>query len=105
MGGGCTFSSNPTAPRGWRFKYRIDGREGRPGRHLRGHCPRVAGAAGTQARGGELLRAIDGYRGSLVTSYALKLAPLTFVRPGELRQSTWSEFYLDEADGASPPSA
>ncbi len=54
------------------------------------------------ARVGELLRVIDGYRGSLVTSYALKLAPLTFVRPGELRRATWSEFHLDEAEWRIP---
>lgn len=46
---------------------------------------------------GELLRAIDGYSGSLVTRTALKLAPLLFVRPGELRQAEWSEIDLDEA--------
>jgi hypothetical protein len=33
----------------------------------------------------ELLRAIDGYRGAPTTTYALKLASRTFVRPGELR--------------------
>jgi integrase len=38
------------------------------------------------ARIGELLRAIDGYAGHFVTAYALKLAPLLFVRPGELHQ-------------------
>lgn len=54
------------------------------------------------ARVGELLRAIDGYRGNLVTSYALKLAPLTFVRPGELRHATWSEFDLDHAEWRIP---
>jgi hypothetical protein len=32
-----------------------------------------------------LLRAIDGYRGSNETRYVLQLAPLVFVRPGELR--------------------
>ena len=37
------------------------------------------------ARVGELLRAIDGYAGHGVTAYALKLAPLLFVRPGEFR--------------------
>jgi hypothetical protein len=38
------------------------------------------------ARVGELLRAIDGYQGhGVVTAFALKLAPLVFVRPGELR--------------------
>lgn len=41
---------------------------------------------------GELLRAIDGYTGNLVTQAALKLAPLTFVRPGELRHAEWNEF-------------
>ncbi len=44
---------------------------------------------------GELLRAIDGYTGSFVVKCALQLAPLTFVRPGELRAALWSEFDLD----------
>lgn len=46
---------------------------------------------------GELLRAIDGFTGQHVTQCALKLAPLVFVRPGELRQAEWPEFDLDEA--------
>lgn len=33
---------------------------------------------------------------------ALKLAPLTFVRPGELRNATWSEFDLDAAEWNIP---
>jgi integrase len=41
-----------------------------------------------------LLRTIDGYRGSNVTRYALQLAPLVFVRPGELRKAEWSEIDL-----------
>jgi integrase len=44
---------------------------------------------------GELLRAIDDYQGQPGTSAALKLAPLMFVRPGELRAAQWSEFELD----------
>lgn len=44
---------------------------------------------------GGLLRAIDGYQGSSVVVHALKLAPLVFVRPGELRKATWDEFDLD----------
>lgn len=44
---------------------------------------------------GALLRAIDGYEGGIVVSSALRLAPLVFVRPGELRQAEWSEFDLD----------
>ncbi|EIL88675.1 phage-related integrase [Rhodanobacter sp. 115] len=49
------------------------------------------------ARIGELLRAIDGFTGQPVTLAALKLAPLVFVRPGELRQAEWSEFDLADA--------
>jgi len=36
---------------------------------------------------GDLLRALWGYKGALVTQAALKLAPMPFVRPGELRQA------------------
>ena len=36
---------------------------------------------------GELMRAIDGFTGSFVTQCALRLAPLVFVRPGELRHA------------------
>ncbi|MBD8873853.1 integrase arm-type DNA-binding domain-containing protein [Rhodanobacter sp. DHB23] len=46
---------------------------------------------------GELLRAIEGFTGQPVTLAALKLAPLVFVRPGELRHAEWSEFDLDGA--------
>jgi integrase len=49
------------------------------------------------AKVGELLRAIDGFTGQYVTLCALKLAPLLFVRPGELRQAEWSEFDLAAA--------
>ena len=49
------------------------------------------------AKMGELLRAIDGFTGQFVTLAALKLAPLVFVRPGELRQAEWSEIDLDGA--------
>ncbi|WP_066092672.1 tyrosine-type recombinase/integrase [Xanthomonas massiliensis] len=48
---------------------------------------------------GGLLRAIDGYQGTATTIAALKLAPLTFVRPGELRGARWKEVELDHADG------
>lgn len=46
---------------------------------------------------GELLRAIDGYGGQYATCCALRLAPLVFVRPGELRQAEWTELDLDAA--------
>lgn len=51
---------------------------------------------------GALLRAIDGYRGSYVTRCALRLAPLVFVRPGELRKAEWSEFDLDNSEWRIP---
>lgn len=46
---------------------------------------------------GELLRAIDGYRGGMTTQIALALSPHVFVRPGELRKAEWSEIDLDGA--------
>jgi integrase len=49
-----------------------------------------------------LLRSIDDYRGSIVTRCALQLAPLFFVRPGELRQAEWSEFNLEAAEWRIP---
>jgi integrase len=48
-------------------------------------------------RVGELMRAIQGYTGHPVTALALKLAPLVFVRPGELRTAECSEFDLPNA--------
>ena len=47
---------------------------------------------------GELLRTLRGYQGSFVTACALKLAPLVFLRPGELRHAEWSEINLDNAE-------
>ena len=49
-------------------------------------------------RVGELLRAIDGYEGKC----ALRLAPLVFVRPGELRAAQWPEFDLEKAEWRIP---
>ncbi|MBF0614657.1 MAG: tyrosine-type recombinase/integrase [Magnetococcales bacterium] len=49
-----------------------------------------------------LLRAIEGYRGSIVTKCALRLAPLVFVRPGELRQAEWVEVNLETATWVIP---
>jgi integrase len=51
---------------------------------------------------GPLLRAVDGYSGSFVTACALRLAPLLFVRPGELRHAEWSEFDFDAAEWRIP---
>ncbi len=51
---------------------------------------------------GVLLKAIDGYSGHPLTIAALKLAPMVFVRPGELRQAEWAEFDLDAAEWRVP---
>ncbi len=51
---------------------------------------------------GELLRAIDRYKGNIVTRCALKFAPLVFVRPGELRKAEWEEIDLDSAEWRIP---
>jgi integrase len=53
---------------------------------------------------GELMRAIHGYEGHPTTEYALKLLPLVFVRPSELRCAEWSEFDLDGAEWRIPAS-
>ncbi|CAA9891749.1 Integrase Int [Candidatus Methylobacter favarea] len=49
-----------------------------------------------------LLRAIDGYEGSFPAVCALKLAPLVFVRPGELRSAEWQHIDLDPREWRIP---
>ena len=44
---------------------------------------------------GPILRAIDGYQGEFPTQCALKILPMVFVRPGELRHMEWTEIDLD----------
>ena len=51
---------------------------------------------------GGLMRSIDSYQGNIVTKCALRLAPLVFVRPGELRQAEWSEIDFDAAEWNIP---
>ncbi len=53
---------------------------------------------------GALMRAIDSYTGSYIVRHALQLAPLVFVRPGELRHAEWTEFDLDEHQWVIPAS-
>ena len=53
-------------------------------------------------RVGELLRAIESYKGMPITRAALQLAPLVFVRPGELRKAEWGEFDLERAQWRIP---
>lgn len=86
------------------FRYAIaTGRAKRdPSADLRGalapvHPVHLAALTEPQAIG-DLLRAIDGYQGHLVTKSALRLAPLVFVRPGELRAAEWAEIDLARAE-------
>ena len=51
---------------------------------------------------GALLRAIDSYAGSNVTRFALRLAPLVFLRPGELRHGEWTEVSFESAEWRIP---
>jgi integrase len=46
---------------------------------------------------GALMRAIYSHQGQQTTMVALKLAPLVFVRPGELRHAEWAEIDLEGA--------
>jgi integrase len=78
-GGGLYLLVNADGAKYWRFKYRIDGRE------------RLISF-------GALIRAIRGYRGSEITRCALQLAPLVFVRPGELQKAEWKEIDLAKAE-------
>jgi integrase len=90
------------------FRYAIaTGRAERdPSPDLKGALPPVKQthhAAITDPKAiGELLRAIDDYHGHFVTKCALRLAPLFFVRPGELRKAEWIEFDLDKAEWNIP---
>jgi integrase len=73
-----------------------------PSGDLRGALPPVKGghfAASTEPqRVGEILRAMDGYEGMLTVRSALRLAPMLFVRPGELRKAEWKDIDLDAAE-------
>lgn len=86
------------------FRYAIaTGRAERdPTPDLRGALPPAKGghfAAITEPlEVGALLRAIDAFKGTFIVQCALKLAPMLFVRPGELRHARWREFDLDKAE-------
>ena len=50
------------------------------------------------ARVAELLRSIDAYKGTYQVQAALRLAPLVFVRIGELRVAEWADIDFDRAE-------
>ncbi len=51
---------------------------------------------------GQLLRDIESYDGGFITKCAMRLAPMLFVRPGELRHAEWSEINLEAAEWRIP---
>jgi integrase len=51
---------------------------------------------------GALLRDIEAYEGGFITKCAMKLSPMLFVRPGELRRAEWSEINIDAAEWRIP---
>lgn len=73
---------------------------------LKGALPPVKfghrAAPTTEKEVAPLLRAIDDFKGSFVVKCALMLAPMLFVRPGELRGMEWAELDLDAAEWSIP---
>jgi len=69
---------------------------------LRGALPPVKGghfaALTDPGEIGPFLRVLDGYEGSLIVRCALRLAPLVFVRPGELRRAEWKAIDLEAGE-------
>jgi integrase len=90
------------------FRYAIStGRADRdPSADLRGALSPVKvehrAAITDPAKAAGLLRILDAYDGTIVVKSALRLAPLVFVRPGELRKAEWSEISLDRAEWTIP---
>lgn len=86
------------------FRYAVaTGRADRdPSGDLRGALPPYTPvhfpAVTDPAEVGSLLRTLDEYHGSLPVRCALRLAPLVFVRPGELRQAEWAHIDLDSKE-------
>jgi integrase len=90
------------------FRYAVaTGRaESDPSRDLRGaltpwkpeHYPTLTDAREV----GGLLRDIEAYEGGFITKCAMKLSPMLFVRPGELRRAEWGEINLEAAEWRIP---
>lgn len=86
------------------FRYAVaTGRAERdPSQDLKGALPPVKGthfAAQTNPQKfAQLLRAVNSYEGTLTVCCALRLAPLVFVRPGELRHAEWAAIDFENAE-------
>lgn len=51
---------------------------------------------------GQLMRDIEGYKGTFIVRCALQIAPMVFLRPIELSRAEWTEFDLDKAEWRIP---
>lgn len=86
------------------FRYAVaTGRAERdPSGDLRGALPPVKGthfaSVTDPTKVAGVLRALDSYEGTLTVRCALRLAPLVFVRPGELRHAKWADIDLEAAE-------
>lgn len=86
------------------FRYAIaTGRaKGDPAKDLLGAIPPATethfASITDPAKVAEMLRAFDGFSGTFPVLCALKLAPMLFVRPGELRKAEWAHFDLEKAE-------
>lgn len=86
------------------FRYAVaTGRAERdPSGDLRGALPPVKGthfaSVTDPTKVAGVLRALDSYEGTLTVRCALRLAPLVFVRPGELRHAKWEDIDLEAAE-------
>tara|TARA_R110001592_G_scaffold363291_1_gene683335 strand:- start:8582 stop:9409 length:828 start_codon:yes stop_codon:yes gene_type:complete len=68
--------------------------------HKKQHFPAIT----EPAQVGRLLNMIDNYEGTSTVRAALKLAPLVFVRPKELRHAEWQEIDTDKKEWRIPAS-
>lgn len=86
------------------FKYgvQVGACKTNPARELQGIIPAAEekhhAAITDPVQVGAMLRTFDSFNGTFPVRCALGLAPMLFVRPGELRQAEWSQFDLDKAE-------
>jgi integrase len=91
------------------FRYAVaTGRlERDPTTDLRGalapYKPKVRAALVEPTQVAQLMRDIHAYTGYFTTQCALKLAPLVFIRPGELRAAVWADIDFDAAEWRYTP--
>jgi len=89
----------------FRFAIATDRCNGNPATELRGALKSPKRRHYTTIEKGDfpqLLRDIDGYQGSPMTTHALQLMAMTFTRTGELIEAAWSEIDLDHAEWLIP---